>query len=80
MIKRIFSIVSPAGPMSDPKPVSIVMWYFKEQKSWVVQLKDIEGNQVGDADYIYYKKDARKRVTQYEKQYGIKNTLISNRY
>ena len=55
----------------DLPPVKVDVWYFNEQKSWVVQLKDEENNQVGEADYIYYKKEALKRVEYYKKEYGI---------
>lgn len=38
------------------------MWYFRQQRSWVVQWKDKAGNQVGDADYVYTRGEAEALV------------------
>jgi len=37
------------GPES--APAKVVYWYNRRARSWVVQLLDGEGNQIGDADY-----------------------------
>ena len=36
------------------------MWYDKRSKNWVVQGLDSMGNQVGNAHYVYTKKEAEK--------------------
>jgi hypothetical protein len=38
----------------------IVRWYDRETKSWVVQLKDLDENQIGDAVYVGSKAEAKK--------------------
>lgn len=47
-----YEMVGPGG--------KVVYWYFPQQKSWVVQSLDAEGNQIGDADYVYSKAEAVK--------------------
>jgi hypothetical protein len=37
----------------------VVRWYDKRTRNWVVQVKDAEGNQVGDADYSATEKEAK---------------------
>lgn len=41
-------------------------WYNRYEKSWVVQRMDAEGNQVGDADYVYSKREAEAIIKEYE--------------
>jgi hypothetical protein len=53
-------------------PVKIDMWYNRPERSWVIQLKDKENNQIGEADYVATKQNALKRVDGYKKEYGIK--------
>lgn len=33
-------------------------WYDRSTRCWVVQVKDAEGNQIGDADYVHSKQEA----------------------
>lgn len=33
-------------------------WYDRRTRSWVVQAKDAAGNQVGEAVYVYSKREA----------------------
>jgi hypothetical protein len=37
---------------------TVEFWYSRSVRSWVVQVKDAEGNQVGDAHYVYSKQEA----------------------
>ncbi len=37
---------------------NIEIWYNRSAKSWVVQMLDDEGNQIGDAVYVYTKREA----------------------
>jgi len=53
------------------KPFSIDMWYFRQQRSWVVQLKDEEGNQIGDATYVYSKPEALNQKKRWKEKYGL---------
>lgn len=43
-------------------------WYDRYTKSWVVQRKDSFGNQVGDADYVYSKREALLLKKEYERE------------
>lgn len=36
----------------------IVKWYDKQFRVWVIQIKDGDGNQVGDAIMVYSKREA----------------------
>jgi hypothetical protein len=57
----------PNQPRDDKgKWTSEEKWYNRYEKSWVVQRKDAEGNQVGDADYVYTKREAEAIVKEYE--------------
>ncbi len=38
--------------------LKIERWYDRSSKNWIVQLLDPEGNQVGNAIYVYSKKEA----------------------
>jgi len=53
------------------KPFSIDMWYNRSQKSWVIQVKDKECNQIGDAVYVYSKPEALNQVDYWKEKYGI---------
>jgi hypothetical protein len=35
-------------------------WYFREQCAWVVQKMDAEGNQIGEAVYVYTRAQAER--------------------
>ena len=52
-------------------PFSIDMWYNRSQKSWVIQVKDKECNQIGDAVYVYSKPEALNQVDYWKEKYGI---------
>lgn len=43
----------------------VARWYDRQTKSWVVQRKDAEGNQVGEADYVYSREEAIRLADQY---------------
>jgi len=53
------------------KPFSIDMWYNRRERSWVVQVKDEEGNQIGNAKYVYSKPEALNQVEYWKEKYGI---------
>jgi len=53
------------------KPFSIDMWYNRSQKSWVVQVKDEENNQIGDSIYVHSKPEALNQVDYWKEKYGI---------
>jgi len=38
--------------------MKVIMWYDRYTKSWVVQVKDENDNQIGTADYVYSRKEA----------------------
>ncbi|MFA1510008.1 hypothetical protein ACDN41_12330 [Priestia aryabhattai] len=40
--------------------MTIEVWYDQYTNSWVSQVKDAEGNQVGNADYVHSKREALK--------------------
>lgn len=45
-------------------------WYDRSTRSWVVQLKDREGNQIGDAEYTGNKQDRDRIVNMMQAQTG----------
>jgi len=53
------------------KPFSIDIWYFRSEKSWVIRIKDEEGNQIGDAVYVHSKPEALNQVEYWKEKYGI---------
>ena len=59
------------------KPFSIDMWYNRHERSWVVQVKDEEGTQIGDAAYRGSKSEALHMVEYWGKRFGI--PLVRNR-
>lgn len=44
-----------------------ITWYDRHTRSWVVQQKDENGNQVGQADYVYTRDEALTLKKEYEK-------------
>jgi len=53
------------------KPFSIDMWYFRSERSWVVRIKDEEGNQISSAIYVGTKLEAMNQVKRWKEKYGI---------
>ena len=53
------------------KPFSIDMWYYRQERSWVVRVKDEEGNQIADAVYVGTKPEALNQVKIWKEKYGI---------
>jgi len=56
---------------NEPIPVKIDMWYNRNERSWVVQLKDKNDFQIGAAIYVYSKKEALKQVEDWKEIYGL---------
>lgn len=44
----------------------IEIWYDRPSRSWVVQRKDAEGSQIGEADYVHSKREANLIAALYE--------------
>lgn len=44
-------------------------WYDSHTKSWVVQRKNNRGDQIGNADYVYSKKEALDLVKEYNEKF-----------
>ncbi len=44
-------------------------WYDSNTKSWVVQRKNNRGDQIGNADYVYSKKEASDLLKEYEEEF-----------
>lgn len=55
---------------------SVDMWYDRQTRSWVVQKKDAEGNQIGDAYYTGSKSDAQKTKESWEKELNPKQSSL----
>lgn len=53
-------------------PNYVDMWYNRDERSWVVQLKDIYGNQIDEAIYIHYKQEAVNVVNKLKKEHKLK--------
>jgi len=46
--------------------MKIDYWYDKYTKSWIVQRKDENGDQIGNSDYVASKKEAQNLVNYYK--------------
>jgi hypothetical protein len=56
-----------------------VLYYDRyDFKIWVLYLKDAEGNQVGDAEYYAFKREAKDRINEL-KSMGVKEWEIGKR-
>ena len=59
-------------PKYDMTPHHVDMWYDKNTRSWVIQLKSKDDFQIGDADYIGSGKEiALKRKNELEKEHKL---------
>ncbi|TVY09920.1 hypothetical protein [Paenibacillus cremeus] len=56
---------------TEQKPAKVDKWYDRGTRSWVVQLKDHEGNQIGDAIYVASKSEAAEQEKDWRAEYGI---------
>jgi hypothetical protein len=59
---------TPAGWM---KPHKVDAWHQSRANGWCVQVLDKHGNQVGDAEYHYHKKDAMHARKQLMKHHNL---------
>lgn len=55
----------------DETPAQIDKWYFRKTKSWVVQLKNKAGDQLGNAYYCYTKQEAEEEVKRLKAEYNL---------
>lgn len=58
--------------MTGQPSFTVRKWYDRYTRSWVVQVIDHLGNQVGDADYVY----SRAEAEALERQYAAVNAPI----
>lgn len=59
--------------------INIEIWYSIYDESWVVQIKDDDGNQVNDATYVYTKREAISEANVLAKEYDINIIKIFTR-
>ena len=57
---------------TDNKISSIVMFYNRSAKSWSISKRDKKGYQIGDATWVYSKKEAIDQKKEWEKEYELK--------
>lgn len=50
---------------------SIDIWYERRTRSWVVQLKDAEGNQIGESSYVHSRREADKIAARLKVEHEI---------
>ena len=55
----------------DEKVVKIEAWYDRHCRLWVIQKLNKEGFQIGDAVYLWGKKDAMEYKKELEKEFGL---------
>jgi len=59
-------------PKYNMTPHHVDMWYDRNTKSWVIQLKSVDDYQIGDADYVGGGKNlASKRKNDLEKEHKL---------
>ncbi len=53
--------------------MKVDMWYDRHVKSWCIQLKDEQDNQIGECGYVYTKGEAKriKKIIEENIQKGI---------
>lgn len=56
---------------------TVEYWYDRHTRSWVVQVKDDKGNQVGKAHYFGNKEEAIKEADRISNEYGYPNISSS---
>ena len=56
-------------------PTRVDMWYDRNTRSWVVQLKDERDDQIGDAVYVATKPEAEREKRLME--HGIKREALA---
>jgi len=59
------------SPAFDEKVAYIDCWYDRHERLWVLQKMNKEGYQIGNATYIWGKKDALEYKKQMEKEEGL---------
>lgn len=59
------------APEFDETVATIDCWYDRHERLWVLQKLNKDGYQVGDAMYVYGKKDAKKFADDLRREYGI---------
>lgn len=67
----VMKIIGHKPSNQESKPSKVDMWYDRHEYSWVIQLKDTEGNQIGDAIYVHSKPEALKQVDDWKKEFGL---------
>ena len=55
----------PPGPA-----VTVDRWYDRHSRNWVVQKMDADGNQIGNAEYVYSKREAILIEVEWKKEMG----------
>lgn len=66
-----FRIIDDNAEEFDSIVASVDAWYDKHTRLWVVQLLNKDGYQVGDAQYVYGKAEAKAVKAELEKEYNI---------
>lgn len=61
-------------PKEENTVVDFIDYYYDPHiRLWTIQLRNSDGDQIGEAIYRYGKKDALKEVKDLEKKYGVKS-------
>lgn len=55
----------------DETVASVDAWYDRHTRLWIIQLRNKDGYQVGDAVIVYGKADAMKRTAELKAEYGL---------
>ena len=71
MTRISFRVRGFESPKFDEKIAYIDCWYDRHTRLWVLQKMNKEGFQIGDATYIYGKKDALAYKKQLEQEAGL---------
>lgn len=56
--------------------IEIIQYYYDRiTRSWIIQLCNKNGDQIGDARYIANKKDALHEIEELKQEYSISNII-----
>lgn len=56
----------------DEQPSRIIYWHSKQDRAWVIQVLNQEGDQLGEATYVGHRDQLKKVLPMMEQEYGIK--------
>lgn len=67
----MFRVFDDDAEVFDEAVASVDAWYDKHTRLWIIQLLNKDGFQIGDAQIVYGKAEAKAVKAELEKEYNI---------